>query len=395
MADTSQSLLCFVIAGEASGERIGADLITALRHHCNDRIAFHGIGGEAMQEAGLGESLFDMQELAVMGLSEVVPRLWHIKRRIDETVRAIQAYQPDILITIDAPDFGLRVQKRVNRVIDTKTRPYQVHYVAPTVWAWRAGRARTIASYLDQILCLYPFEPPYFERNGLRASFVGHPVMESADITAAPGAFRHKHAISTDTRLICLLPGSRRGELKRTAPSICAAAKRYAEDAQDDYAFLVPTLPHLREDVAGLVRDIPAPVYIINAQEDKWPAFKACDAAMAVSGTVALELAVAGVPHCIAYRTNSVTYWLLKAMVKLDYAHMLNIMADKEIVPEFLQSRAKPEALQHCLELLMTDLDMRQRQFDAYQVFRQKLMPENGFPGQAAAYAILKAYERR
>ena len=394
MPDNDSTLRCFIIAGEESGDRIGADLITALRHNSTGHIAFKGIGGSAMHQAGLGQSLFDMNELAVMGLSEVVPKLWHIKRRIDETVRAVQDYQPDILITIDAPDFGLRVQKRVNRVIDATARPHQVHYVAPTVWAWRAGRARQIARYLDQVLCLYPFEPPYFERHGLCASFVGHPVMESADRRGDPAAFRDKHGIAEDTELIGLLPGSRRGELKRAAPPICAAAKRYAEERQDNFAFVVPTLPHLKDNVADLVRDIPARVLITSDYEDKWPAFKACDAAMAVSGTVALELAVAGVPHCIAYRANMMTYWLLKAMVNLDYAHMLNIMADKEIVPEFLQSRATPGALQHCLKLLLDDASMRQHQIEAFQDFRDKLVPENGPPSQAAASAILKAYKR-
>ena len=391
MTEDKSQLRCFVIAGEASGDRIGADFMVALRDQYENELEFQGIGGAAMQAAGLRQSLFDMNELAVMGLSEVLPKLLHIRRRIDETIQAIQAWQPDIVISIDAPDFGLRVQRRLNKVIDPQMRPYQVHYVAPTVWAWRAGRAAKMANYLDHVLCLYPFEPAYFRCHGLKADFVGHPVMESTVFDADPGAFREKHNISAGTRCVGLLLGSRRGELKRTAPYICAAAQRYAAETHDNIAFILPTLPHLETHVAELVRDIPAPVYISSDSEDKWAAFRTCDCAIAVSGTVGLELAVADVPHCIAYRTTMITYWLLSSLVKVDYAHMVNIMNDKAIVPEFLQSRATASALHNGMLLLLDNKDIRQRQMNAFQTFRDQLLPPQGdWPSQAAARAILQ-----
>lgn len=328
-----------VIAGEPSGDFLGGKLIAALKA-MEPGARFSGVGGHHMAAAGL-ESLFSYQQLAVMGIAEVVPKLPTLIARIRQTINHIKETKPDIVVTIDSPDFSFRVARAVRKM---ENPPKLIHYVAPTVWAWRPGRAAKIAQFLDGLICLFDFEPPYFEKVGLRAEFVGHPLVEGDALKADGTLFREEYGIINEP-IVGVLFGSRRGELKNTAPILRDAAFSLCAKLGGGAHIVAPTLPHLYGEVMELLRDYPGAIHITTEPEQKWNAFKSMDMALAVSGTVGLELAALQVPHVIAYKTNPVTAAIVRRLIKVKYAHLANIMAGHEIVPEFLQENAKPELI--------------------------------------------------
>lgn len=343
-------LKLFLIAGEPSGDSLGAALMDSVREK-SPEITFSGIGGPLMESRGL-VSLFPMQDLAVMGLAEILPRLRLILRRIRECVAAIEREKPDVVVTIDSPDFTLRVARAVRRRMG-RAAPKFVHYVAPSVWAWRPGRAKKLAGIVDAVMCLLPFEPPFFLREGLHAVFVGHPVTRSAFVTADGGDFRAARGMAPDQKVIGLFPGSRRGEIARTGAVLFAAARVFAA-RHPGVSFVLPTLEHLRSDMERRAAALPAPVHIVTGA-DRIQAFAACDAAMATSGTVGLELAAARVPHVIAYRMNRLSWAIIRRMVRVKYAHLVNILLDAPVVPEFIQDSCRPETIADGLEGVLED----------------------------------------
>jgi lipid-A-disaccharide synthase len=389
------SLHVCLIAGEASGDFLGAGLMRALKE--NGVVRFSGVGGPLMQAEGL-ISLFPMEELSVMGIAEILPRLPHLMRRIRQTADHIKTTKPDIVVTIDAPDFCFRVASRVKdphpdplpegeggthasewEGEGIKKKPLMIHYVAPTVWAWRPERAAKIAKLYDGILCLLPFEPPYFEREGLKAIFVGHPILESGLGQGNGPAFRAAHGISADAEVLGLFFGSRRGELKRMGPVLREAAIRLAAE-HSGLHIVSPTLPHLRDKVEGLLHGLPFPYTVIADLNQKNDAFAAMDAALATSGTVGLELAVAGVPHAIGYKTNALTAWIVRRKVMVRYAHLVNILLDQPAVPEFLQEKCTAEDLKNSAEILLHDRKACESQLEKFKQVREMLGQNNGDP---------------
>ena len=359
----------FIIAGEASGDILGANLLQALKKKHPD-LEVYGIGGKTMLKNGLPESLFPMEELSIMGVAEILPKILHMLKRIRQTAKEIIRIQPDILITIDSPDFSFRVQKRVK--IKT-TNIKQVHYVAPTVWAWREGRAEKISKFLDGILCLFPFEPPYFEKVGMKAKYTGHPVIDCYSKAPARVEARKAFHFSDDETVIGLLLGSRRGELKKHSKTFFEAIRSVMAP---DVRILIPTLPHLRDEVAALVYnhfgdmdDFKKRFIIVSNMELQTTYFRAMDCALAVSGTVGLELAVAGVPHIIGYKANQITAEIVKRVVKVEYAHLANLILDKEVVPEFIQEKCTPDILSKSI-LGLLDRDTAQTQINAFNTLR-------------------------
>lgn len=313
-----------LIAGEPSGDFLGAQLMKALKAQAD--VQFSGVGGPLMMAQGLN-SLFPIDDLAVMGIAEVVPKLSSILKKIKQTSDFIINQKPDVVVTIDSPDFCFRVAKNV-RAASPGIK--LVHCVAPSVWAWREGRAEKISRIYDGLISFFDFEPPYFERHGLKTIAVGHPVVESGVREASGDSFRKAHGISGPTMGVFF--GSRRGEIKRMGPVLVEVMKAFPE-----VTFIVPTLPHILGEVKELVSGLR--VVVTTDPAEKWSAFKACDKAVAVSGTVGLELAVAGVAHVIAYRMNPVTYEIIRRMVKVKYAHLVNILIGREVVPEFIQDK--------------------------------------------------------
>jgi len=375
----------FLLAGEVSGDNLGGKLMAALKAQ-DSAVQMAGVGGPRMKEQGL-DCLLDMEELNVMGIAEVVFQLPRLLKIMDGLAREIEARQPDILVTVDFPDFNFHLAKRLKKRGIFKGKI--IHYVAPTVWAWRPDRAKKIAGFLDGLLCLYPFEPPYFEAHGLKTCFTGHPIVEEKPEATDPAAFRAAMGIGADTRTLGLLLGSREGEIKALSGRLIETAQ-YAAESVKGLALIVPTLPHLEYTVRDLLGDIGVPVHITTDVSDKWAAFKACDAAVAVSGTVGLELAYAGTPHIIGYRFKWLSYAIAKMMVKTKYAHLGNILLQERAVPEFIQMQCTSEKMSAAVIDLLEDEQKVAAQRLAFQKIRTRMHnPDRTNPSDKAAEFIL------
>ena len=345
----------FLLAGEASGDRLGADLMRGLRHLTPD-VTFRGIAGPEMQSEGL-DSLFDMSELSVMGLAEVLPKYFALKRRLDQTVAEVLAWKPDILITIDSPDFSLRVARAV-RAADPKIRT--CHYVAPSVWAWRAGRAKKMAGFIDHVLALLPFEPPYMEAEGMACDFVGHPVAAQAPITSKQIAkFQADYALDPARESLVILPGSRPSEIKRLLPVFCQVL---SEPCFADFQLIFPTLPHLEPLLCEALEGLPQETVLVTgsglsaaaAAEERLVAYGAAKAALAASGTVSLELAAAGTPMVIAYDMGLISRLIIGAMLQIDTVTLVNLVSETRAVPEFIGRDCKAAQIAPALRQILS-----------------------------------------
>lgn len=345
-----------VIAGEPSGDFLGGKLIESLRSIDPD-LRFTGVGGYYMRMAGT-ESLFSYEQLAVMGIAEVLPRLPQLLARIRQTIEHIKETKPDVVVTIDSPDFSFRVAKAVRR--EMVNPPKIIHYVAPTVWAWREGRAEKISRCLDGLVCLFDFEPRYFEKHGLRCVAAGHPMVEGDAMKASGARFREEFGILHSDTVVGALFGSRKGEIRRTGPYIRDAIFRLADKTGSAPHIVAPTLPHIERDVMALLRNYPGPIHVFADPAYKFDAFRSFNVAIATSGTVGLELAALEVPHLIAYRMNAITAMMVKRLVRIKYAHLANIMADREVVPEFIQHNCVAERMaDKAFALLNTPAEQR------------------------------------
>ncbi|WP_297773443.1 lipid-A-disaccharide synthase [uncultured Roseovarius sp.] len=373
----------FLVAGEASGDRLGAALMAGLASLTE--VEFHGVGGAQMQAQGL-DSLFPMEDLSVMGLAEIVPRYPHLRRRLNQTVAAVLECDPDILITIDSPDFCLRVARKVKAVRNIRT----VHYVAPSVWAWRAGRAAKMAQVIDHVLALLPFEPPLMEAAGMECDFVGHPVVAEPQPTAEEVAgFRARHGL-TDEPLLMVLPGSRRGEVTRLAPVFGEVVAQMAE-ARPGTRLVLPTTAQM----APLVREVVeawaiAPLILAPDSPDfkteKARAFHAADWALAASGTVSLELAASDTPMVIAYDMAWLSRVIISRMLRVDTLTLVNLVSETRAVPEFIGGNCRAEQITPALLTLMHDTGAQRA---AMRLTMERLGRGGEAPGLRAARAIL------
>jgi lipid-A-disaccharide synthase len=384
------SPLIYLIAGEPSGDALGANLMRALREKTGGLVRFAGIGSEQMAAQGLS-SLMPIGELAIMGVAEVLPRALKILRLVDRTVADIRRLGPDAVVTIDSSGFNWRVAQRLRRA--GQTLPL-IHYVAPMVWAWRAGRARRMARWYDHLMALLPFEPPYFEAVGLSCSYVGHPVVEMGADQGDGAAFRKRHGIAPNATLIAVLPGSRRGEVKRLLPifsdAVALLIARYP-----NLALVVPTTGNVADEVASGVAHWKVKPILLRGPAERFDAFAACNAALAASGTVALELALAKAPTVVAYRVNTLTHFLVKRIVKIEYAHLLNLILKRHAVPELLQENCTPEKLSDAISRLIDDPEARRDQLAACQEGLKAIGYGGVSPGQRAAAEVLARMKSR
>ncbi len=374
----------FLIAGEASGDALGAELIKSLKAKSPDPLHFSGVGGPLMEAEGL-ENLLLMDELAVMGLWEVIAHLPRLLKLVKGVVEEIEKRDPAAVITIDLPDFNFEVGRRLKK--HGKTKAKLIHYVAPSVWAWRPKRAEKIAKFLDAIMCLFPFEPAYFKKYGLRAEFVEHPLTEQYS-EGDRDAFRAKYSIAPEVKTLGLFFGSRQSEFSHVGGIIRQSAMMVKEQ-RPDLELIIPTLPDLEYDVLKIIEGLDCPSCIVTKPESKWDAFAACDAAIAVSGTVGLELAYAGVPHVITYKMNPLTWVAVKNMVKVKYAHLANILLNEPSVPEFLQGNANPVEIS---KEILKFLAMKERgaaQVARTQKIRELLGVGGETPSEKAAAFVL------
>ena len=366
----------FVIAGEPSGDALGAALMAGLVH-LSPAASFAGVGGPLMQAQGL-TSLFPMEELSIMGIAEVLPRYFALKRRIAETAEAVLASGAAALITIDSPDFCLRVA----RIVKARNPAFRtIHYVAPSVWAWRPGRAARMAQVIDHVLALLPFEPPLMTAAGMSCDFVGHPVVAQPLATA-----QERAVMAGEGPLILALPGSRRAEVARLAPVLGEVMGRIRQ-AHPTARVVLPTV----RGVAGLVRNLTAqwPIVpqIIEDPATKRAAFACADVAIAASGTVSLELAANGCPMVIAYDMHPVTLWLMRRAALVDTVTLVNLVSETRSVPEFIGARCRADLIAPAVLQILVEGGTSQQ--DAMRLTMARLGLGGEAPGLRAARSVL------
>jgi len=376
----------FLIAGEPSGDNLGGPLMAGLKA-LDPEAEFLGVGGPAMGGQGL-ESLFPMEELSVMGLVEVLPKYRQLKARIRQTAEAVVEARPDALITIDSPDFCLRVAREARALMpELRT----IHYVAPSVWAWRSGRARKMAKVIDHVLAILPFEPPLMQAEGMSCDFVGHPIAAEPVASSAEGlAFRVAHGIGETDPLILCLPGSRRGEVARLGPRFDEALMQL-RDRMPEIRVVIPTV----RGVSGLVRDMakrwPTAPIVVDGAEEKRAAFAAADFALAASGTVSLDLAANDVPMVIGYDVAPLSRMLIGLLLKTDTVTLVNLVSETRVVPEFLGRKCQPAPMFKALLDLIENPQAQEAQHAAMALTMERLGRGGEAPGLRAARSVMAA----
>jgi lipid-A-disaccharide synthase len=374
----------FFVTGEPSGDALGGALIGALQQRTGGNLRIAGIGGEHMQERGL-ISLAPLDDLAIGGVAEVLPRAPLILRRVRETVAAVRALRPDAVVTIDSSGFTWRIAHRLRRCGETLP---LIHYVAPMVWAWRAGRARRMARWYDHLMTLLPFEPPYFERVGLSCRYVGHPVLESGADRGDGRRFRAKYGLSKDDLLLTTLPGSRSAEVARLLP-IFGEALSHLERMIGRFRVVVPTVGTVAGTVAQTIRAWPGNPIMVQQAQDKYDAFAASRAALTASGSVALELALARLPMVVGYRLNPLTERILRRILRVQHVNLVNLLLGRPLVCELLGPNCTPERLATAMAELTRDERVRGAHCQGYDEVRRCLEMGGASPSLRAADQIL------
>ena len=373
----------FVVAVEESGDQLGAALMRALRQRLGAGVAFSGVGGRKMQAEGL-VSLHPVDDFTIIGVT-AVPRLLPLAwKRLRQTLNALEETKPDVLVVIDSPAYSLWVAyfaKRANPALKV------IDYVSPSVWAWRPGRARSMRSYIDHVLALLPFEPEAHRRlGGPPCSYVGHPIVEQA-ASLRPGPVEQERRNATPP-VILALPGSRSGEIQRLS-GIFGETITLLRDRIGPMELVVPSPPHLADRVRALTATWPVAPRIVTEHSEKLAAFRVARAALAKSGTVTLELALAGIPMVAAYRVSAADAWLARRLIKVPSVILANLVIGENVVPELLQEDCTPQRLAEALEPLIRDTTERRRQIDAFARLDDTLQIGAAAPAQRAADIVL------
>jgi lipid-A-disaccharide synthase len=383
-ADAQKVKKVMLICGEPSGDQLGAQLMAGLRELAGDTVTITGVGGEAMARQGL-KSLFPLDTMAVMGLREVVPAIPAILRRVKQATRFALETRPDAVVLIDSPDFTHRIARALKKADPTIR---TVNYVAPQVWATRAYRAKAMAQYFDLVLALFPFEVPFFEKYGLKAVFVGHPVIERRARMTGGDALRARLRIARDAPLLAMLPGSRTSEIRLMFPTFRKTVALLAQKIPG-LVTILPTVPHVAAKVRAATEGWPTALHIIENEEDKFAAFDAADVAFAASGTVTAEIALSRTPMVVFYILGGLTYALGIWLYNSRFFTLLNVLLDREAAAEYLQAKAKPEMMAAELEKLFRDPAARAAQIDAMNEFGRRLGEEEEPPSRRAARVLL------
>jgi lipid-A-disaccharide synthase len=378
----------FLVAGEDSGDRLGAALMQALRQRCGSAIRFTGVGGAQMAAQGL-PSLFLLGDLAIVGFAAIPLRLPKILRRIRETADAVIAARPDVLLVIDSPEFTHRVARRVRE--SAPAIPI-IDYVCPSVWAWRPGRARAMRGYIDHVLTLLPFEPAALKRlEGPSSTYVGHPISERVK-ALRPNAEEARRRLSDPPRLL-VLPGSRSGEISRLA-SLFGKAAKLLSDRIGGLEVIVPAVPRLADMTRAAVRNWQVPARVAVDPEEKDAVFRTARAALTKSGTSTLELAVAGVPMVAAYKVSLAEQPVARALIKVPSIVLANLVLGGNVVPELVQRQCTPVALATALLPLMSDTPERRLQTEAFTRLDAIMEISRAVPSDRAAAAVLQCAGR-
>ncbi|HEY1940934.1 MAG TPA: lipid-A-disaccharide synthase [Roseiarcus sp.] len=390
MSAPASPLRIALVAGEHSGDQLGFKLMRALRGQAGGAVEFFGVGGEAMEAEGL-ESLFPMSDIAVMGFLPVLAKLPTLLARIRQTAAAIVAARPDALVIIDSPDFTHRVARRVRRALPNLP---VIDYVSPSVWAWRPGRAKAMHAYVDCVLALLPFEPAAHVRlGGPRCVYVGHPLIERlGELRPSPQEAGRRAA---EPPILAVLPGSRRSVLARMMGDFGEAVARLARE-RGPFDVVLPTLPHVEAEVRERAAGWSVKPRVEVGEAAKLATFRSAHAALAASGTVTLELALAGVPMVGAYKVSRLEE-PLKYVIKLPHSILLpNLILGERAIPEILQGDCTPQALSAALAALVREGSARPAQIAALARLDALMrLPEGDAPSERAAREIFATIARR
>ncbi len=383
MITTQRPLRIGIIVGEISGDALGAKLIPALRERFGSRpIEFFGIAGPAMEQAGLS-SVFPLEDIAVMGIVPVIKRLPSLLRRIRETAAAMIAFQPDLLLIIDSPDFTHRVAKQVRRVLPNLP---VVDYVSPSVWAWRPGRAKAMQGYIDHVLAILPFEPEAHRRlGGPLCSYVGHPLIERLDVLR-PSAVDEAQR-KEQPPCVLVLPGSRRSEIQRLMPIFGETIQLVSERYGHNLEFVLPVVDHVRPMVEAAIEHWSIKPKLVFGEVEKFTAFRRAKAALAASGTVTLELALAQVPMAVGYRVGAIE-GQIRHFIHVSSIVLANLIIGENVIPERIQADCNPEQLAADLLPLLTDTVQRQKQLNGFDRLAHSMAIGASNPSQKAADII-------
>ncbi|MES2676971.1 MAG: lipid-A-disaccharide synthase [Pseudomonadota bacterium] len=398
-------IIIFIIAGEPSGDVLGGKLMAAIKAESSGRIIeFVGVGGSKMQEQGLN-SLFPIAELSIMGFAEVIPHIPQLLKRINQTAGEIIKSGAQMVITIDSPDFCFRVIKKLKQN-PASSKIKKVHLIAPSVWAYRPKRAEKIAQLYDLLLAILPFEPPYFEKHGLETLFIGHPITENyappsfANANSLPlnrgnlihkENFRAQNQIQDNDLLICAMAGSRVGEVKRILPEIIGAINILAQK-HSNLTVVMPIIERTRPFIEKQLSHFNVRVLLIN-EAQKYSAFKAANLAIAKSGTNNLEIAIAGLPMITIYKINALTHFFVKRMVKIKFANLINLILNRELIPELLQDNCNAQKIASTAENLIANPQLAQKQItESQNVLKILGLNAKQNPSKKAALKILSYF---
>jgi lipid-A-disaccharide synthase len=385
---TAPEPLIFVVSGEASGDNLAGSLMQALKAKTGGRVRFAGVGGPQSERQGL-QSLFPMRELSLMGLAEVLPHLPRLIKRLNQTVAAARQLEPDAIVTVDSPGFCLRLAHHLRG----SGIPI-IHYVAPQLWAWRPGRARKLSKRLDHIMALLPFEVSFFAKYGIPCTYVGHPAIESGVERGDGEGFRARHGLPQDVTLLCVVPGSRAGEVRRMLP-VFGQALLLLKKSHPDLRAVIPVVPSTADVVKSMTQHWLLDVIFADIAE-RHDAFAACNAAMAKSGTVTLELALAGVPMVVAYRVSATTAFIVRRMgVSVEHASLANLLAGRQVVPEFLQEECTAAGLAAAVDELLSSREAREAQAQGFRDVARVLGERTPPPSERAAKVVLDIVQAR
>ena len=386
-SERSSSLDVFLVAGESSGDALGASLMRALSSLTGGAVTFRGAGGARMEAAGLA-TLFHAHDLGAIGIAAVIGKLPLIAERLSAIVNAIVTMPPDVLILIDTPDFSQRIAARVRRRLPNLK---IVKYVSPTVWVWRPWRARAMRRTTDLILAILPFEPEVHRRlGGPPCVYVGHPLLEHVEDFRPTAEDR---TARSDQRLVLVLPGSRRQEIRRLAPIFGETLARLAANGTR-FDLVLPTLPYLADEIAAATADWPIKPRIISDEAEKYAAFRRARAALAASGTVTLELGLAHIPQVVAYRIPFIEGLIGRLVILVHSVVLTNLILGENVVPEFLQTRCTVENLAPALAEIIDDTPARRRQIEALDRL-DGILAIDGKPSERAARAVLDLVARQ
>ncbi len=398
------ALKVFLVAGEQSGDLLGARLMAALNDRLNGDIKFAGVGGSGMQRQGL-KSLFPLSDIAVVGIVDIAKRYRLLRRRVFETIEHALIENPDVVVIIDSPEFTHPIAKRLKA--QSPDLPI-LNYVCPQVWAWRPGRAKKMRHYIDEVLTLLPFEPHALERlGGPPATYVGHPLVERlASIRQADHiGLAAQLGIDPQDRILAVLPGSRSSEVRRLLPVFAKAAEKIASALQNAsqseappgrFQIIIPAVPATRSLIDNANLDWPVTPHIVEGDHQKWQTFRLATAALTASGTATLELALAGTPMAVGYIVDRITY-LGRFLVTTDTIVLANLVLGEKLIPEFVQKQCTPDQLAAAVVPLMTQTPQRRTQKQRLAKIASRMQVGDGSksPGELAADVVLKYAPQR